>query len=31
VNQPVGIGAKSTGSNNDQFHGAIDDVYFNID
>lgn len=31
VGQPVGIGAKSTGSNNDQFHGAIDDVYFNID
>ena len=31
VGQPVGIGAKGTGSNNDQFHGAIDDVYFNLD
>lgn len=31
VNQPVSIGAKGTGSNNDQFHGAIDDVYFNLD
>ncbi|MCY1031776.1 laminin G domain-containing protein [Corallococcus sp. BB11-1] len=29
--QPVAIGAKSAGSNNDQFHGAIDDVYFNLD
>lgn len=31
VGQPVGIGAKGTGSNNDQFHGAMDDVYFNLD
>ncbi|NOK12153.1 laminin G domain-containing protein [Corallococcus exercitus] len=31
VGQPVAIGAKSTGNNNDQFHGAIDDVYFNLD
>ncbi|MCP3143628.1 laminin G domain-containing protein [Pyxidicoccus xibeiensis] len=31
VGQPVTIGAKSVGNNNDQFHGAIDDVYFNID
>jgi hypothetical protein len=31
VGQPVGIGAKGTGSNNDQFHGAIDEVYFNLD
>ncbi|NMO16593.1 LamG domain-containing protein [Pyxidicoccus fallax] len=31
VGQPVSIGAKGTGTNNDQFHGAIDDVYFNLD
>ncbi|WP_164019455.1 laminin G domain-containing protein [Pyxidicoccus trucidator] len=31
VGQPVGIGAKSTGNNNDQFHGALDEVYFNLD
>ncbi len=31
VGQPVSIGAKGTGVNNDQFHGAIDDVYFNLD
>lgn len=31
VGQPVAIGAKSAGNNNDQFHGAIDDVYFNLD
>ncbi|NNC02712.1 hypothetical protein HJC10_07580 [Corallococcus exiguus] len=29
--QSVGIGVKSAGNNNDQFHGAIDDVYFNLD
>ncbi|RKH61231.1 laminin G domain-containing protein [Corallococcus llansteffanensis] len=29
--QPLTIGAKSVGNNNDQFHGAIDDVYFNLD
>ncbi|RKH45232.1 laminin G domain-containing protein [Corallococcus sicarius] len=29
--QPLTIGAKSVGSNNDQFHGALDDVYFNLD
>ena len=27
----VAVGAKSAGNNNDQFHGAIDDVYFNLD
>ncbi|MBN8469530.1 hypothetical protein JYJ95_23760 [Corallococcus exiguus] len=31
VGQSVTIGAKSAGNNNDQFHGAIDDVYFNLD
>ncbi|MFP2932077.1 laminin G domain-containing protein [Pyxidicoccus sp. 3LG] len=31
VGQPLTIGAKSVGNNNDQFHGAIDDVYFNLD
>lgn len=31
VGQPVGIGAKGTGTNNDQFHGAIDEVFFNLD
>lgn len=31
VGQPVSIGAKGTGTNNDQFHGAIDDVFFNLD
>ncbi|MFP2911672.1 laminin G domain-containing protein [Pyxidicoccus sp. 3LFB2] len=31
VGQPVGIGAKGTGSNNDQFHGSLDEVYFNLD
>lgn len=29
--QPLTIGAKSVGNNNDQFHGALDDVYFNLD
>jgi hypothetical protein len=29
--QPVAVGAKSAGNNNDQFHGALDDVYFNLD
>ncbi|MFY2557051.1 laminin G domain-containing protein [Corallococcus terminator] len=31
VGQPVNVGAKSVGNNNDQYHGEIDDVYFNID
>ncbi len=31
VGQPVSIGAKGTGTNNDQFHGAIDEVFFNLD
>jgi hypothetical protein len=29
--QQVAVGAKSAGKNNDQFHGRLDDVYFNID
>jgi hypothetical protein len=29
--QKVTVGAKSAGKNNDQFHGRLDDVYFNID
>jgi hypothetical protein len=29
--QQVAAGAKSAGKNNDQFHGRLDDVYFNID
>lgn len=31
VGEKVSIGAKSAGNNNDQYHGAIDDVYFNLD
>ncbi|AUX25625.1 uncharacterized protein SOCEGT47_061740 [Sorangium cellulosum] len=29
--EEVSIGAKSAGNNNDQYHGALDDVYFNLD
>ncbi|MBZ4397669.1 MULTISPECIES: laminin G domain-containing protein [unclassified Myxococcus] len=29
--QAVNVGAKSVGNNNDQYHGEIDDVYFNLD
>ncbi len=29
--QQVTVGAKSAGKNNDQYHGRLDDVYFNID
>jgi hypothetical protein len=29
--QQVAAGAKSACKNNDQFHGRLDDVYFNID
>ncbi|GAA1594591.1 hypothetical protein GCM10009789_55800 [Kribbella sancticallisti] len=28
---PATVGARSTGTNGDQYHGRLDDVYFNID
>lgn len=31
IGEEVRIGAKSAGKNNDQYHGALDDVYFNLD
>jgi hypothetical protein len=29
VGQPVTVGAKSVGNNNDQYHGTLDDVFYN--
>ncbi|WP_328988672.1 LamG domain-containing protein [Kribbella sp. NBC_01245] len=31
VGQPLTVGAKSIGTDNDQFHGRLDDVYFNVE